>query len=95
VARVALVTGARGGIGAAICPGFATTVGGSCGRCRGRRPDDARGQPSRRRRGICSARPARPDRPNAGVQHVAPVVEFPEDQWYMLIALMPLGWTAH
>ena len=58
-------------------------------RRRRRRPHDARGKQARRRRRASIAL-GRLDAivPNAGFQHVAPVREFPEEQWDKLLALL-------
>lgn len=97
--RAALVTGAAGGIGAAICARLradgADVLGVDVV------PGDPAGGPWHAadlttREGNRSAVAAAVERfgrldllvPNAGVQHVAPVAEFPEDRWDALLALM-------
>jgi 3-hydroxybutyrate dehydrogenase len=87
--RVALVTGARGGIGAAIverleADGWVV---------HGVDVDDADlTTRAGNRRVVESALAAHGQLdaivPNAGFQHVAPVVEFPEEQWDRLLALL-------
>jgi 3-hydroxybutyrate dehydrogenase len=97
--RAALVTGAAGGIGAAICAelraGGADVLG----------VDLAPGDPAdgpwhaadlTMRAGNAGAVAAAVEAfgrldlvvPNAGFQHVAPVAEFPEDRWDALLALL-------
>jgi 3-hydroxybutyrate dehydrogenase len=89
VARAALVTGANGGIGAAIVDRLraggwdvlAVDV------------EDADLTTRAGNRSVVDAALARFGRldaivPNAGFQHVAPVREFPEDRWDALIALL-------
>jgi 3-hydroxybutyrate dehydrogenase len=87
--RVALVTGARGGIGAAIVSalerdGWAV---------HGVDVDDADLTTREGNRSVVEAALASHGRldaivPNAGFQHVAPVRDFPEDRWDALLALM-------
>ena len=87
--RVALVTGARGGIGAAIVTSLESEGWAVHG------VDVDEGDLTTRegnRRVVDDAidRFGRLDAvvPNAGFQHVAPVSEFPEEQWDRLIALL-------
>jgi 3-hydroxybutyrate dehydrogenase len=89
VARTALVTGARGGIGAAICSrleadGWAV---------HGVDVEDADLTTREGNRAVVDAALDRFGRldaivPNAGFQHVAPVREFDEDRWDALLALL-------
>ena len=87
--RVALVTGARGGIGSSIVARLEAdgwTV-------HGVDVDDADLTTRAGNRAVVEAALAEHGRldaivPNAGVQHVAPVREFPEDEWDKLLALM-------
>jgi 3-hydroxybutyrate dehydrogenase len=87
--KVALVTGARGGIGSAIVARLEQdgwTV-------HGVDVDDADLTTREGNRAVVRAALAAHGRldaivPNAGFQHVAPVRDFPEDQWDRLLALM-------
>jgi 3-hydroxybutyrate dehydrogenase len=89
VTRVALVTGARGGIGAAIVARLATdgwTV-------HGVDVDDADLTTRNGNRAVVEAALDAHGRldavvPNAGFQHVAPVRDFPEETWDRLLALL-------
>jgi len=88
-ARVALVTGARGGIGAAIVARLEVdgwTV-------HGVDVEDADLTTRGGNRSVVDAALAAHGRldaivPNAGFQHVAPVADFPEEQWDALLALL-------
>jgi 3-hydroxybutyrate dehydrogenase len=97
--RVALVTGAASGIGAAICARL--RAGGAdvlAVDLRAGAPGEGPWHEADliTREGNAGAVAAAVERfgrldilvPNAGVQHVAPVAEFPEDRWDALLALM-------
>jgi 3-hydroxybutyrate dehydrogenase len=88
-ARVALVTGARGGIGAAIV----TRLEADGWTVHGVDVDDADLTTREGNRAVVDAALAAHGRldaivPNAGFQHVAPVAHFPEEQWDALLALL-------
>jgi 3-hydroxybutyrate dehydrogenase len=73
MARVALVTGAHGGIGADVADADLATRAGNR-----RVVDDALAAHGRLDAIV----------PNAGFQHVAPVRDFPEDEWDRLLAVL-------
>jgi 3-hydroxybutyrate dehydrogenase len=87
--RVALVTGARGGIGAAIV----TRLEADGWTVHGVDVEDGDLTTREGNRAAVDAALAAHGRldavvPNAGFQHVAPVRDFPEEQWDALLALM-------
>ena len=87
--RVALVTGARGGIGAAIV----TRLEADGWTVHGVDLEDADLTTREGNRAVVDAAVAAHGRldaivPNAGFQHVAPVRDFPEEQWDRLLALL-------
>jgi 3-hydroxybutyrate dehydrogenase len=88
-ARVALVTGARGGIGAAIV-GRLEAEGWSVHAVDVAEADLTTREGNRAVVEAALERYGRLDAivPNAGLQHVAPVREFPEEQWDRLLALL-------
>ena len=86
---VALVTGARGGIGSAIV----TRLEADGWTVHGVDVEDADLTMREGNRAVVDAALAAYGRldaivPNAGVQHVAPVADFPEDTWDELLALL-------
>jgi 3-hydroxybutyrate dehydrogenase len=88
-ARVALVTGARGGIGAAIC----TRLEQDGWTVHGVDVEDADLTTREGNRAVVEAALAAHGRldaivPNAGFQHVAPVRDFPEERWDAVLALL-------
>jgi 3-hydroxybutyrate dehydrogenase len=89
VTRVALVTGARGGIGAAIV----TRLEADGWTVHGVDVDDADLTTREGNQAVVDAALAAHGRldaivPNAGFQHVAPVREFPEETWNRLLAVL-------
>jgi 3-hydroxybutyrate dehydrogenase len=87
--RVALVTGARGGIGSAIVE----RLGADGWTVHGVDVEDADLATREGNRAVVEAALGEHGRidavvPNAGFQHVAPIAEFPEEQWDRLIALL-------
>jgi len=89
VSRVALVTGARGGIGAAIVARLEQDDW----RVHAVDVDDADLTTREGNRAVVDAALERHGRldaivPNAGFQHVAPVRDFPEERWDALLALL-------
>jgi 3-hydroxybutyrate dehydrogenase len=88
-ARVALVTGSRGGIGTAVV----SRLEGDGWTVHGVDVDDADLATREGNRAVVDAALAAHGRldaivPNAGFQHLAPVREFPEEEWDRLLAVL-------
>jgi 3-hydroxybutyrate dehydrogenase len=95
--RVAIVTGAAGGLGASICDVFrrsgAEVVAVDLAGDGILRADVATDEGNRRAVEEALARHGRLDTLvlNAGVQHMAPIAEFPEAEWDRLMGVMAKG----